>query len=48
MKEQTLTKLNSMKLLGMSRSFRSTFESEEFNEFTNDEFIAMLVDAECE
>jgi len=48
MKEQTLTKLNSMKLLGMSRSFRSTFESEEFNEFTNDEFIAMLVDAECD
>lgn len=48
MKEQTLTKLNSMKLLGMSRSFRSTFETEEFNHYTNDEFIAMLVDAECD
>lgn len=48
MKEQTLTKLNSMKLLGMSRSFRSTFESEDSNQYTNDEFIAMLVDAECD
>lgn len=48
MKEQTLTKLNSMKLLGMSRSFRSTFGSEQFNQYTHDEFIAMLVDAECD
>lgn len=48
MKEQTLAKLNSMKLLGMSRSFRGTFESEEFNHYTNNEFIAMLVDAESD
>ncbi len=48
MKEQTLTKLNSMKLLGMSRSFRNTFETDGFNQYTNDEFIAMLVDAECD
>jgi DNA replication protein DnaC len=48
MKEQTLTKLNSMKLIGMSRSFRSTFGSDQFNQYTHDEFIAMLVDAECD
>lgn len=48
MKEQTLTKLNSMKLSGMSRSFKSTFGSEQFNQYTHDEFIAMLVDAECD
>ena len=48
MKEQTLTKLNTMKLTGMSRSFRSTFETGAFNQYTNDEFIAMLVDAECD
>lgn len=48
MKEQTLTKLNAMKLSGMSRSFRSTFGSEQFNQYTHDEFIAMLVDAECD
>ena len=48
MKEQTLTKLNSLRLIGMSRSFRSTFGSEQFNQYTNDEFIAMLVDAECD
>lgn len=48
MKEQTLTKLNAMKLIGMSRSFRSTFGSEQFNQYTHDEFIAMLVDAECD
>ena len=44
MKEQTLSKLNAMKLSGMSRSFRSTFGSEQFNQYTHDEFIAMLVD----
>jgi DNA replication protein DnaC len=48
MKEQTLTKLNAMKLSGMSRSFRNTFGSEQFNQYTHDEFIAMLVDAECD
>jgi DNA replication protein DnaC len=48
MKEETLTKLNALKLHGMSRSFRSTFGSEDFNQYTNDDFIAMLVDAECD
>jgi DNA replication protein DnaC len=46
MKEQTLDKLKTMKLNGMSRSFRSTFESDDFSNYTNDEFISMLVDAE--
>jgi len=47
MKKQTLTKLNFTKLNGMSRSFRSTFETEDFNQYPNDEVIPMLVDAEC-
>lgn len=46
MKEQTLKKLKDMRFLGMSRSFLTTFESAEFSHYTNDEFTAMLVDAE--
>jgi len=46
MKEHTLKKLKDMRFLGMSRSFLTTFESAEFSHYTNDEFTAMLVDAE--
>lgn len=46
MNEQTLTKMNSMKLYGMHRAFKTGIETGKTDTFTSDEFTAYLVDAE--
>ena len=42
----TLEKMQSLRLLGMKRAYESSFETRSKDTFTNDEFIAWLVDAE--
>ena len=44
--QATLNKLETMKLHGMSRAFRSTMESGLNHKFTSDELLSHLVDAE--
>jgi DNA replication protein DnaC len=46
MNEQTIEKMKTMKLYGMVRSFRTSLENPEKSDFSPDEFISMLVDAE--
>jgi len=42
----TIEKMNQMKLYGMVRAFRTTFETRVSKRFTADELVAHLVDAE--
>jgi len=44
--QATLQKLQQMKLYGMARAFTSTMESGSKNQFTSDELLSHLVDAE--
>jgi DNA replication protein DnaC len=44
--QATLQKLQQMKLYGMVRAFTSTMESGSKNQFTSDELLSHLVDAE--
>jgi DNA replication protein DnaC len=44
--EETLDKMQQMKLSGMSRAFQATMETSFAAEFTPDEMVAYLVDAE--
>jgi DNA replication protein DnaC len=46
--EATLEKMHQMKLSGMSQAFRSTMETNFATDFTPDEMVACLVDAEWE
>lgn len=46
MNEQTIEKMKTMKLYGMVRSFRTSLENPERADFSADEFISMLVEAE--
>jgi len=46
--EATLKKMNEMKLLGMAQAFRTSMETGFTQNFTTDELIAHLVDAEWE
>ena len=44
--QATLQKLQQMKLYGMARAFTSTMEVGSKNQFTSDELLSHLVDAE--
>ena len=44
--QATLQKLQQMKLYGMARAFTSTMEAGSNNQFTSDELLSHLVDAE--
>ena len=46
--EATLTKMNDMKLFGMLHAFQTTLDTRFDQQFTNDEFIAYLIDSEWE
>jgi DNA replication protein DnaC len=46
--EETLTKMTEMRLHGMAHAFRQTMETDFAQNFTTDEIIAHLVDAEWE
>lgn len=46
MNTTTLDKMRKLRLLGMYRAFKTNLENEEKNEFTNDELINFLIDAE--
>ncbi|MBN2603795.1 MAG: IS21-like element helper ATPase IstB [Candidatus Thermoplasmatota archaeon] len=46
--EATLTKMHDMKLLGMLHAFQTTLDTRFDQQFTNDEFIAYLIDSEWE
>lgn len=48
MNTQTLEKMNQMKLYGMHRALNTSLESEQTNNYTIDQFIAYLVDAESD
>lgn len=46
MNDQTIDKMNTMKLYGMVRAFRTSLESGDAERSTSDEFLSMLVDSE--
>jgi DNA replication protein DnaC len=46
MNEQTLLKMNQMKLYGMHGAFKTTIETGKTDQYTNDQFMAMLVESE--
>ena len=46
MNENTLQKMNTMKLYGMHRAFKTGLDTGKTNELTTDQFISYLVDAE--
>jgi len=46
MNEQTLLKMNQMKLYGMHGAFKTAIETGKTDHYTNDQFIAMLVESE--
>ena len=46
MNEHTIEKMNTMKLYGMVRSFRTTLEAGNADQYTADELLAMLVESE--
>jgi DNA replication protein DnaC len=46
MNEITLTKMKQMKLYGMHGAFRTAIETGKTNEYTLDQFVSMLTDAE--
>ena len=45
--EQTVTKMQEMKLLGMARVFEELMGKPEHSDLTHDEFVGLLVDAEA-
>lgn len=46
MNDQTIDKMNTMKLYGMVRAFRTSLESGDAERSTSDELLSMLVDSE--
>jgi hypothetical protein len=46
MNEQTIEKMKTMKLYGMVRSFRTTLEAGNTEQYTADELLGMLVESE--
>jgi len=46
MNEQTIDKMNTMRLYGMVRAFRTSLESGDAQRSTSDELLSMLVDSE--
>ena len=48
MNTQTLEKMNQMKLYGMHRALNTSLESGNTTDYTTDQFIAFLVDAESD
>lgn len=46
MNEQTLLKMNQMKLYGMHGAFKTAIETGKTDHYTNDQFLAMLVESE--
>jgi DNA replication protein DnaC len=46
MNEVTLTKMKQMKLFGMHAAFRTSIETGKINDYTLDQFVSMLTDAE--
>jgi DNA replication protein DnaC len=46
MNDQTIDKMNTMKLFGMVRAFRTSLESGDAERSTSDELLSMLVDSE--
>ena len=46
MNETTLTKMKQIKLYGMHGAFRTAIETGKTNDYTLDQFVSMLVDAE--
>lgn len=46
MNEQTLDKMNALKLYGMHRAFRTGLETGKTDELTTDQFVGYLIDAE--
>ena len=46
MNENVLQKMKQMKLLGMARAFNTSLEGAQMDQFTADEMIAFLIDAE--
>jgi DNA replication protein DnaC len=46
MNEQTIDKMNTMRLYGMVRAFRTSLESGDAERSTSDELLSMLVDSE--
>lgn len=48
MNDTTLIKMKEIRLLGMHDAFRSSIETGRVDQYTNDQFISMLVDAESD
>lgn len=48
MNETTLMKMRKIRLLGMHNAFRTAIETGKTHDYTNDQFISMLVDAESD
>lgn len=48
MNETTLMKMKQIRLLGMYDAFRTAIETGKADDYTNDQFISMLVDAESD
>jgi hypothetical protein len=48
MNESTVTKMKQMKLYGMDNAFKTAIESEKTDHYTLDQFVSMLIDAECD
>jgi DNA replication protein DnaC len=48
MNETTLMKMKKIRLLGMHDAFRTAIETGRTNDYTNDQFISMLIDAESD
>ena len=46
MNEITTTKMKQMKLFGMHNAFKTAIESGKTDHYTQDQFIAMLIDSE--
>lgn len=46
MNESTVTKMKHMKLYGMFNAFKTAIESGKTEQYTLDEFVSMLIDAE--
>ena len=46
MNEITLTRMNQMKLYGMHGAFRTAIETGKTDDYTLDQFVSMITDAE--
>ncbi len=46
MTEETLNKMKTMRMHGMFHAYQTSLESDKVNGYTNDQFIAFLIDSE--